>query len=257
VGSGWDSMATPNVLVLYGHGINCDRETAYGFELAGANAERVHLNTLKDGDDSIRDYQILALPGGFSYGDDIHAGKILAVELNYKLGDDLRRFIDDGKLIIGICNGFQAQVKSGMLPATDGDYRKQTVTLTDNDSGRFIDNWVYLEANPESPCVFTRGVDGIYLPIRHGEGKFVPGPGILEKLKENNQIAFRYKPGCNPNGSIDDIAGICDPTGRIFGMMPHPEAFLFPENHPRWTREKVTVEDTGRRIFQNAVDYWK
>ena len=205
-------MAKPNVLVLYGHGINCDRETAYGFELAGANAKRVHLNELIDRSDRLDNYQILAKPGGFSYGDDIRAGKILAVELNHNLGDDLQQFIADGKLVIGICNGFQAQLQSGMLPATDGDYRKQTATLATNDSGRFVDNWVYLEANPESPCVFTRGVDGIYLPVRHGEGKFVPGPGILEQLRKNKQIVFRYKPGYNLNGSIDDIAGICDPT---------------------------------------------
>jgi phosphoribosylformylglycinamidine synthase len=255
---------TPKVLVLTGYGINCDMELAHAFKLAGADAERVHLTDLINGTKKLSDFHILALPGGFSFGDDIASGKVLANMLKYNLGEQIQEFIDAGKLIIGICNGFQAMVKMGLLPAFDGDYAAQEVTLTFNDSGRFEDRWVHLKANKNSKCVFTRGIGGIYLPVRHGEGKFVAkNPQTLSRLKKNNQVVFQYVNEeeslagypFNPNGSVENIAGICDETGRVFGMMPHPEAFQHRTNHPRWTREELPEEGAGVAIFRNAVEY--
>jgi len=257
---------TPKVLVLTGYGINCDIETQHAFKIAGADAERVHLNDLIDGTRKLIDYHILIFPGGFSFGDDIASGKVLANKIKYNLGEDIQEFIEAGKLIIGICNGFQAMVKMGMLPAFGGDYSTQDVTLTFNDSGRFEDRWVYLKTNLNSKCVFTKDIDNIYLPVRHGEGKFsVKSPEVLARLKKGNQIVFRYvdregRTGgypVNPNGSVDDIAAICDETGRIFGMMPHPEAFQHKTNHPAWTREELQEEGAGIAIFRNAVEYAK
>jgi phosphoribosylformylglycinamidine synthase I len=255
---------TPKVLVLTGYGINCDMELAHAFRLAGADAERVHLTDLISGTAKLSDFHILALPGGFSFGDDIASGKVLANMIKYNLGEQIQEFIDAGNLIIGICNGFQAMVKMGLLPAFDGDYAAQEVTLTFNDSGRFEDRWVHLKANKSSKCVFTKGIESIYLPVRHGEGKFVAKtPEVLARLKKGNQIVFQYVNmegklagyPFNPNGSVDNIAGICDETGRVFGMMPHPEAFTHRTNHPRWTREELPEEGAGVAIFRNAVEY--
>ncbi len=280
----------PKVLILQGYGINCDNETKQGFELAGGEPERVHLNQLIGGEKKLKNYQILALPGGFSFGDDIGAGKVLAIKIKANLSDELLEFIGKGKLIIGICNGFQAMVKLGVLPGIDQNYERprrkafgflrgrQDVSLTFNDSGRFEDRWVYLKVNPvkfagrlfngvnkKPPCVWTKGIERLYLPIRHGEGKFVTkDKKTLEKLEKQNQIVLQYTNDkgefaghpWNPNGSELDIAGICDETGRILGLMPHPEAFLFPQNHPRWTREMVK-DGQGLRVFQNAVNFVK
>ena len=256
------------VLVLYGYGINCDHELKHGFDLAGAVAERVHVNQLIDGERRLKDYNVLALPGGFSFGDDLGAGKVLATKFRHNLEEPLQEFIAAGNLVIGICNGFQSMVKLGVLPGFGGDYRTQRVTLTSNDSGRFEDRWVHLEF-PESKCVFTRGIERLYLPVRHGEGKFVPADdGVLRRLQRNKQVAARYAgPGgqsdpaypWNPNGSIDDIAAICDQTGRIFGIMPHPEGYLYSTNHPSWTRReskgKMAEYGQGLQILRNAVDY--
>jgi len=253
------------VLILYGYGINCDNETQYGFELAGANTEKVHINELIFDKKKLKNYQILALPGGFSFGDDIAAGKVLANKFKYNLEEELNNFINKGNLIIGICNGFQAMVKLGVLPAVGKDYEQKQATLTFNDSGKFEDRWVYLKINQKSRCVWTKGIKKIYLPVRHGEGKFVSrGRKIREKLKRNNQIVLQYvneKGGFgnypwNPNGSEDNIAGICDETGRVFGIMPHPEGFLFSQNHPRWTKEKIQGGE-GLKIFKNAVRFVK
>ncbi|MCZ7358226.1 MAG: phosphoribosylformylglycinamidine synthase I [Candidatus Methanoperedens sp.] len=255
---------TPKVLVLTGYGINCDMELAHAFRLAGADAERVHLSDLINGSKELSDFHILALPGGFSFGDDIASGKVLANMIKYNLGEQLGQFIDSGKLIIGICNGFQAMVKMGLLPAFDGDYVTQDVTLTFNDSGRFEDRWVHLKGNPEAKCVFTKGVGNIYLPVRHGEGKFiVKSPQVLARLRKNSHVVLQYvdREGNfagyphNPNGSVDSIAAICDETGRVFGMMPHPEAFTHRTNHPSWTREELPEEGAGVAIFRNAVEY--
>ncbi len=261
----------PRVLVLTGYGINCDYETEYAFNMprVGAKAERVHVNDLVDNPSnghSLDNYDILAVPGGFAYGDDIAAGKALANKMRYHLREELDRFITDGKLIIGICNGFQMLVKMGLLPAVDRRYGEQQVTLMYNDSNKFEDRWVYLRANPKSNCIFTKGIDRIYLPVRHGEGKLVmKDPELLKKLERRGHIALRYvdkdgNPGGyphNPNGSQDDIAGLCDATGRIFGLMPHPEGYMFRTSHPRWTREKLPGEGAGVAVFRNAVRFAK
>ncbi len=257
---------TPKALILTGYGINCDMETQHAFKLAGADAERVHLTDLINGARKLSEFHILAFPGGFSFGDDIASGKVLANMIKYNLGGQVREFIDAGKLIIGICNGFQAMVKMGLLPAFDGYYSMQDVTLTFNDSGRFEDRWVHLKTNKNSNCVFTKGIGSMYLPVRHGEGKFVvKNPQVLLRLKKNNHVVFQYvdKEGNlagyprNPNGSVENIAAICDETGRVFGMMPHPEAFQHRTNHPAWTREELPEEGAGVAIFRNAVEYVK
>lgn len=258
-------------LILRAAGTNCDRETAFAFERQGASAELVHVNELVRGERHLKEYQILAIPGGFTYGDDVASGKILANELRYKLNDDIQRSIDDGKLIIGICNGFQVLVKAGILPgikedsAQEGGGRLQA-TLTLNDSAKYEDRWVYL-ANEKNKCVWTKGIDDIiYLPVAHGEGKFVARDRtILNKLRESGQIVLRYvdergrAPGYpkNPNGSQDDIAGICDATGRIFGLMPHPERHITATQHPRWTRGALKREGDGAAVFRNGVTYAK
>jgi len=261
----------PRVLVLTGYGINCDYETEYAFSMrgVGGRAERVHVNDLvgaHSSGKSLDDYEILAVPGGFAYGDDIAAGKALANKLTHHLREQLDKFISDGKLIIGICNGFQVLVKMGLLPAVGKSYGEQQVTLTYNDSNKFEDRWVYMNANPKSRCIFTKGIDRIYLPVRHGEGKLiVKSPELLKQMQRRGQIALQYvdkdgKPGGypgNPNGSQDNIAGLCDPTGRVFGLMPHPECYLFRTNHPRWTRERLPNEGMGVAIFRNAVRFVK
>ena len=254
------------VLVLRTAGTNCDVETAFAFEKAGAKAELVHINRLTAREKSLFGYHILAIPGGFTYGDDIASGKILANELKYSIDEDIGRFIDDGKLIIGICNGFQVLVKSGLLPNIAGDFRSIEATLTINDSDKFEDRWIYLK-KVHSKCVWTRGMaEIVHLPIAHGEGKFIPRDAkILKKLKDNGQIVFEYtdeKGGRagyphNPNGSVEAIAGICDPTGRVFGLMPHPERHISPYQHPRWTRMRVRKEGDGLLVFRNGVDFAK
>jgi phosphoribosylformylglycinamidine synthase len=257
-------MAKVKALIITGYGINCDYETQQGLQRVGALAERVHINDVIDGRRKMEDYQILAIPGGFSFGDDIASAKVLANKFKYSLSEQMQQFVRDGKLVIGICNGFQALVKLGILPGFDGNYRKQDVTLTFNDSGRFEDRWVYLKANPDSQCVFTAGIDSIYLPVRHGEGKFIPRDGeVLRRLHSGGHVVFQYVDAngnlaeypWNPNGAVANIAGICDETGRIFGMMPHPEAYLFRTNHPRWTREQLPEEGMGVAIFRNAVEF--
>ncbi len=254
----------PKALVLTGYGINCDIETQHAFKLAGARAQRVHINDLINGKERLSDYHILSFPGGFSFGDDIASGKVLANMVKYNIGEQIQEFIDSGKLILGICNGFQAMVKMGLLPGFNEDYATQEVTLTYNDSGRFEDRWVHLKANKISNCMFTKEIENIYLPVRHGEGKFVAkNPQVLEKLVKGNHIVFQYVDTegkaagypHNPNGSVNNIAAICDKTGRVFGMMPHPEAFQHRTNHPGWTREELPEEGAGIAIFRNGVEY--
>lgn len=243
--------------------MNCDYETKFAFECVGAHADLVHINELFRKKKKLSRYHILAIPGGFTYGDDVSAGKILANELKYGLGEVLRDFVSQGKLIIGICNGFQVLVKAGLLPGTaDG----MEVTLMLNDSGKFEDRWVYLRKR-HNICVWTKGIDEIiYLPVAHAEGKFVPdNNGTLAKLKEDERIVFQYvdKNGDlagypdNPNGSTENIAGICDSTERILGMMPHPERYIDPLNHPRWMRDELKKEGDGLAIFRNGVEYAK
>ena len=255
----------PKVIVLRTAGTNCDYETVHAFQMSGAEVDLVHINQLIRGEKELSPYHILSIPGGFAYGDDIAAGKILANELKYKLRDSVEKFISDGKLMIGICNGFQVMVKAGLLPGFNGISDRQETTLYTNDSGKFECRWVYLKALENSKCIFTKNIKQIiYLPIAHGEGKFTTtGEDILDRLDNNGQVVFKYVDAdgnfagypCNPNGSDRSIAGICDSTGRIFGMMPHPERFLSRHNHPRWTRENLDEEGDGLAIFKNAVDY--
>ena len=261
-------MPTASVLILRAAGINCDDETAHAFRLAGATrVDPVHINEFIRGRRSLSEYDILVLSGGFSYGDDISGGKVLANELQCRLMDDVESFIGDGKLILGICNGFQVLVKMGLLPQTKTGERLQEATVFYNDSGKFECRWVYLRGNPESPCVFTRDMpEIIYIPVANGEGKvMLASPEVRERLGSGGHVALRYanppwvdagEAGYpwSPNGSVDAIAGICDGTGRIFGLMPHPERYTHPTHHPRWTREGCREPD-GLHIFRNAVTH--
>jgi phosphoribosylformylglycinamidine synthase I len=262
-------MSNPKVLVLRTAGTNCDQETAFAFKESGAVTELVHINSLLEGKTDLKNYHILAVPGGFTYGDDIESGRILANELRFKLAQPLQKFVQDGKLIIGICNGFQILTKAGILPGPLKDNDKgniQKTTLTNNDSGKFEDRWIHLKVSQNS--VWTKGVkEVVYLPVAHAEGKFIPiDEQVLNSLKDNGQIALRYvspqgqhpKYPENPNGSVENIAGITDKTGRILGLMPHPERHFLFAQHPSWTRLKKNGEyGDGAKIFQNGVDYVK
>jgi phosphoribosylformylglycinamidine (FGAM) synthase-like amidotransferase family enzyme len=261
-------------IVIAGNGTNCERETAHACRLGGADvADIVHISELLAGRILLENYHLLALAGGFLDGDDLGSAKAGANRLLHApvhgtgehLSDHLRRFIADGKLVLGICNGFQLMVKMGLLPALGGEFRQQA-TLTYNDNGRFEDRWVYLKADPASPCVFTRGLKGIYLPVRHGEGKLVTGSDdILARIEESHLAALKYSTPdfqptmeypLNPNGSVAAVAGLCDETGRLFGLMPHPEAYVHRTHHPRWTREESLPEEgMGLWIFRNAVQF--
>ena len=247
--------------MLQAPGTNCDFETRVAFEQAGSEVDSALVTELFRKEKSLGDYQIMIIPGGFTYSDDISAGKIMANEIRLRLGEDIRRFVDDGKLVMGVCNGFQVLVKAGILPGLDG-YGTQPVTLAANDSGKFECRWVYLQINEDSPCVFTRGMRSLYIPVNHGEGKLVAEPGILDKLNAvlyyadengNTEAGYPY----NPNGSLCNIAGICDASGRIFALMPHPERFIRWTQHPRWTRETPRNVGDGLQIFLNAVAWAK
>jgi phosphoribosylformylglycinamidine synthase subunit PurQ / glutaminase len=260
------------VIILRSAGTNCNEETAFAFSRLGATVEQVHMNALVSGDVKLQDFHILAIPGGFSHGDDIASGRILANELRLKLGKGIRQFIQDGKLVLGICNGFQILVKAGILPGLgwgtplENLRGKQEATLFCNDSGKFEARWVHLKV--DSRCLWTRGLPPqIYLPVAHGEGKFIPkNKKVLDALQANGQIVFRYctaqggKPVYpeNPNGSTEEIAGICDPTGRVLGLMPHPERHFLFEQHPFWTRlNKKSEFGEGAKIFENGINYVK
>jgi len=257
---------SPRVIVLRTAGTNCNEETAFAFSYFGAQVDQVHVNELVSGQKKLEDYHILALPGGFSYGDDIASGRILANELRLKLSDQIKKFIAEGKLIIGICNGFQILAKAGILPGLDV-YQGQEATLSHNDSAKFEARWVHLSVLG-SKCVWTKGsASQIYLPVAHGEGKFIPrDPRILEIIKANGQIVFHYCTSTgsvpsypqNPNGSTEHIAGICDTTGRVLGLMPHPERHFLGHQHPFWTRlEKKDSLGDGAKIFENGINYVK
>jgi len=311
-------MARPDVLVLRAPGTNCDRETAFAFEQAGARAELIHVNRLLEEPELCRRFQIFCIPGGFSYGDDVAAGRILANQLRHHLADQLEQFKADGKLILGICNGFQVLVKSGVL--LPPDEKGPLATLTYNDSGRFEDRWVQLSVRG-SKCVFLAGIEALYLPVAHAEGKFVArDPETLARLDAAGQLVLRYErqdarardlatasagvlhsgrrttpagstvrptaqdvhPGVqhtadtlgdhgpghgvvaepqvpypdNPNGSMADVAGVCDASGRVLGLMPHPERHIDPTHHPRWTRGEAGEMGDGMKVFLNAVAYF-
>jgi len=255
-------VAKPSALVLRAAGINCDMETAHAFEREGAEVERVHVNRLLERPSLLDDVGLVAVPGGFSYGDDIAAGKVLAVELSHALGDHFRKFVDRGGLLLGICNGFQVLVKTGLLPGARPDGTPRHATLTWNDSHRYEDRWVHLSVDP-GLCVFApKGREFLHLPVAHGEGRFtVADEGLIDELVERHQAVFRYidTSGAtpeypeNPNGSMGHVAGICDPTGQVLGLMPHPERALFPWHHPAWTREPKRDEGDGASLFRAAV----
>jgi phosphoribosylformylglycinamidine synthase subunit PurQ / glutaminase len=254
-------MARPRAIVLRAPGTNCDEETAAAWELAGAAAETWHIGRLLEDPGALDDFQVLTIPGGFSYGDDLGAGRILATRLGTVLGDALRRFHARGGLILGICNGFQVILKAGLLVPPDDE--GPVATLTHNACGSFNDRWIHLQASP-GKCPFLTGLDRLHLPVAHGEGRFVCRTDWeLTGLQQSGQVVLRYvdaagKPGgfpVNPNGSQGDVAGVCDLTGRVFGLMPHPERHVLPTQHPRWTREGLKDGD-GLAIFSNAVKFF-
>ena len=260
-------MAQPRILILRAPGTNCDLETAHAFERAGGRPERVHVNRVLEAPRLLGDYQILCLPGGFSYGDDVAAGRVLGNQIRHHLADCLDQFKADGKLILGICNGFQVLIKSGVLLP---DKPRPAATLTWNDSGKFEDRWVYLRT-AGSKSIFFDGIQSLYLPVAHAEGKFVTRDGsVLAELDSGGQIVLRYSSSddangqsaeplsypANPNGSVANIAGVCDATGRVCGLMPHPERHIEFTQHPRWTRQPPAAAGDGLRVFENAVRYF-
>ncbi len=255
-------------MIVTGEGINCDKETALAFTKAGIQAERVHVNDLIANPKMLEEFHALAFPGGFSFGDDLGAGKAFANKLLHATSngtrpfDSLVEFIEQGKVVIGICNGFQILVKSGLLPALSGKFEQQ-VTVFQNDSNRYENRWVKTKFL-DSPCVFSGGISALEVPCRHGEGKFIAEEKILRKLWNKKLVVLQYidsngEPTMhfpeNPNGAMEAIAGICNEKGNVFGLMPHPEAFLFETNHPRWGRERQ--EAAGLKLFENAVNYLK
>lgn len=263
------ARASVRVLVLTGLGLNCEDETSAAFRAVGAEADQVHLIDLLEGRDGARldDYAILAFIGGFAFGDHLGAGFVFANKIRWRLYDDLVRFLERGGLSLGICNGFQTMVRLGILPGFDGDFRTPLATLAPNDRLGYRDAWVRLAADPESPCLWTRGIGTIDLPARHGEGKFLTATDAVQaRLERDRQIAVRYVDDDgraterwpdNPNGSPGGVAGICDPSGRLFGLMPHPDAFLYGFQHPRWSRDRAVSDDdegAGLRMFRNGVD---
>lgn len=263
-------MSTPNVLILRAPGTNCDQETAFAFEQAGGKAEILHINRLLENPLLFGQFQILCIPGGFSYGDDVAAGRILANQIEHHLAEQLAEFKASEKLILGICNGFQVLLKSGIL--LDGNAEAGlAATLTWNDSGRFEDRWVQLGVDGTT-SVFLHGIESMYLPIAHAEGKFVPCCNeVRDQLAAAGQLALRYRPlnnGAgtpldaavpfpdNPNGSVLNVAGVCDSTGRVLGLMPHPERHIDRTQHPRWTRGEGSEQGEGLKMFQNAVGHF-
>jgi len=271
-------MAKPKVLILSGYGINCEDETAFAFRKARASPEIVHINNLIEKNRLLRNYQILSFPGGFSYGDDTGAGNALANRMKNHLRDDLLEFVHRDKLILGICNGFQVLVNLGLVAALNGQYGSRQEALVDNTSARYLDRWVDLTFSPfpnsiKSP--WTKDITRISLPIAHGEGRFYAELEVIERIKEKGLIAVRYSRGgmcnlynlpANPNGSLENIAGITDETGRVLGMMPHPERAIHFTHYPDWTARKLDLERSGRKmpeeglglqIFRNGVEYFK
>ncbi len=289
-------MAKPRVLVVRAPGTNCDQETAFAFEQAGGSAEVAHINQLLNERDLVNQFQVLCIPGGFSYGDDLAAGRILGNQIRHHLSDVLFQFRDAGKLILGICNGFQVLMRSGLF-LTDESNSEAVATLTLNDSGKYEDRWVRLAVD-ETQCVFFRDIQSLYLPVAHAEGKFVVrDEATFEALSQQGQLFLRYdhldysgnQAGvastvdtrvqasdggvttvatqdekqtkmvpfpANPNGSQGNVAGVCDETGRVCGLMPHPERYIDRTQHPRWTREELSAEGDGLAVFRNAISYF-
>lgn len=260
-------------IVLQGYGLNCQDETTAALAMLGARVERVHVaDLLARGRGALTGVHLVTFVGGFSFGDHIASGRVLANLMRGRLGDDLAHFVDDGGLVLGICNGFQTLVKMGLLPAVGrrpGEpLAPQQATLEHNDRPGFRNAWVKLRIDPQSPCVFTRGQGPalLELPARHGEGKLIVDPAILETIEREHLVPVRYADGDghatetwpdNPNGSAAGMAGLCDPTGRVFGLMPHPEAYLYPENHPDWIEQRdagaLPTHGLGLGLFANGL----
>jgi len=252
-------MTQPKILILRAPGTNCDAETAYAFECVGGLPDVLHLNRLLEAPRLAADYQVLCIPGGFCYGDDIAAGKIFANQIRHHLSDVLAEFRAAGKLVLGICNGFQVLVKSGLLDTDDA--QGPAASLSWNESGRFLDRWVHLRSEG-AKCVFLAGIERMFLPIAHAEGQFVARDSAsLAQLEQAGQLVLRYaasdgEDDYNPNGSLADVAGVCDASGRVFGLMPHPERHIDPTHHPQWTRLLLQEEGDGLALFRNAVRYF-
>jgi phosphoribosylformylglycinamidine synthase len=259
-------MATPRALILRAPGANCDEETQFACERAGAFAERVHVNRLREKPSLLQRYQLLVVPGGFTYGDDVAAGRILGNQLRHFLGEALRRFRDSDKLVLGICNGFQALLKAGLLLPADEE--GPLATLAHNASGKFEDRWIHLKVTPER-CPFLTGLERLFLPVAHGEGRFVcREEWLLQGLTQAGQAVLHYVRAdggpadypANPSGSQAGVAGVCDVTGRVLGLMPHPERHVLPTQHPQWTRQPLPPEGAedgdGLALFRNAVRYF-
>ena len=274
-------MLRPRVCVLRAPGTNCDAETAHAFNSCGGEAESVHLFRLLEQPDLLKESQVLCIPGGFSYGDDIGAGVVFGTQLRSRLGEAIGEFLQADKLVLGICNGFQVLIKAGILPGGSDDWppdpdRPRSTTLTWNENGKYTALWVHLQTASDR-CVFLRGLDQIELPIAHAEGRLVVDDDrLIPHWRAQGQIALVYRDPAataanrtdstanlpyplNPNGSAANIAGLCDPSGRVLGLMPHPERFLFATQHPTWTRrnESGAGDGAGLRIFQNAIDYFR
>ncbi len=259
----------PKILIITGYGVNCEAESAHAWNLAGAESVQVHINDLIEKPQQMRDVQGLMFIGGFSYGDHMTSGHVFALRVKHHLRAELQRFIDADKIIMGVCNGFQTMTKIGLLPGFDGEYFDPKISLMQNDCGHFQNFWVNLKFETMSPCIFTEGLGHMDMPIRHGEGKiFTTDTAVIEKIEQLGCAAVRYADAAgeatmefpaNPNGSLNAIAGLCDPTGRIFGMMPHPEAYLFAENHPSWDRQKLDgtlpSRGLGLKLFENGVKF--
>ncbi len=261
----------PNAIVIRAAGTNCDSEMVRAFRLAGASCDLVHVDRLIDDPRRLEDYELIGFPGGFSFGDDVASGRIFALRLKLHLYPALRDAARRGALMIGACNGFQVLTQAGLLPGPDGEWPdappRQEVSLTFNEGGSFIDRWLKVEPDPASVCVWTRGLaerfsgsrgdEALWLPIAHGEGRFVAeSAAVLDRLQRHGQVALRYGPGDNVNGSMDRVAGICDRSGRIFGLMPHPERYLDWNRHPWWTRldaRTAAGSTPGLAMFANAV----
>lgn len=263
-------MSKPGILIITGYGLNCEAESKYAWELAGAEPALMHFNDLLESPARLRDHAGLMFIGGFSYGDHMSSGHVFALRTKHRLREELDRFIAGGKLVLGVCNGFQIMVKLGLLPGLDGEYFTQKIALMQNDGGAFQNFWVELKFEPASKCVFTAGLERMPLPIRHGEGKiFTLDRALLARIEAEGCVACRYADPAtgeatmafphNPNGSLNAIAGLSDPSGRVFGLMPHPEAYLYAENHPRWdlaaARGSGGGPGEGLKLFQNAVNY--
>lgn len=259
-------MAEPRVCILRAAGVNCNEETAHAFELAGATTRQIHVNRLLESPALLDDFGAVAVPGGFSYGDDISAGQVLAVELSQYLGDALQRMLSRGGLILGICNGFQVLIKSGLLPGPEtGNSQSIQATLVENESNHYEDRWVHLTVDSSVSQFFDKNTV-IELPVAHAEGRFVAAtPNDLTRIEKDGRAALRYVDARgdavsypeNPNGSMGAIAGICDATGQVLGIMPHPERYLQHWQHPRWTRSERRGAGDGLGLFKTGVRVMK